>query len=814
MVHQHIKVYARIKKELKDKSSVIYEVTKTKKEYEDLMFYPGTSSFLNSCCGFRFYKVFNVDSVQAEVFDTVAIPVIRRQAVVKHTVLLVRQKIMTKEVLFQEVYSIYSNITNTRVTLFEDKKGDAHIRNLNVFPVTTEQEAMRFLFLGDTHRTIAETVSNEFSSRSHCIFTLYINLRDSNSVQLRSSKLHLVDLAGSERISKTHTKGYCLQEAKSINLSLHFLQQVILALSESNRTHIPYRNSMLTHILKDSLNGNCITSMLATLSISQSNIEESISTCRFAQKVSMISTDPIINVLDPQKEIHFLKLKIEDLEKKLSLATGFSNCKPLSKQKMEQYIIEVKSFVGSDKKLITVAPDMSEIQFCFNLLKNEVENKKRKCVQLEDSLVKKTEGISMLNDELLKKDKEILQLKNIIDRIPETPVPLSTIDGRSTISSIDSLNHKMQYLSIEDERILYEKFMSCPEISSELIFYKNALEKQFREAKLCAETIENCQKQINFIKQQLDLPLSWIERNQLIPELEKQQTIYKKTLMDIKNIQSETAHLQSGLKQAEVKSQHKFKVWIQEWSNNKNPRNDFTDRNSKEISYFSNASSDYKFLNNYLGTHEYMDKIRNMNTLNLNSFDNSNDFLNKHYCYNSDTETNDVPSLSCLKKDVYLKPNALSFISEHACCSTNCIHCCEHFNSDSTLPQSCLAPSSEDLVATKDSNGDKDISGDSVCRKESIPSIITLKSGGCTSDEDLFSIKKSLLSVKEDDEIVGDHTYRKVAPEKDVDTYNGIEKYLMETDTLEFREFMKSVALTGIDEIDNEIFCFYRSKFC
>uniref|UniRef100_A0A6P7GX75 Kinesin-like protein KIF6 n=1 Tax=Diabrotica virgifera virgifera TaxID=50390 RepID=A0A6P7GX75_DIAVI len=160
-----------------------------------------------------------------------------------------------------------------RVSLLEDKNGDAHIRNLNVFPVSTEQEAMRLLFLGDTNRKIAETASNEFSSRSHCIFTLYINLRDSSSSNLRSSKLHIVDLAGSERLSKTKTKGPRVREAKSINLSLHYLQHVILALSKSKRTHIPYRNSFLTHMLRDSLNGKSVTSMLATISAKNLNIE-------------------------------------------------------------------------------------------------------------------------------------------------------------------------------------------------------------------------------------------------------------------------------------------------------------------------------------------------------------------------------------------------------------------------------------------------------------------------------------------------------------------------------------------------------------
>ena len=104
------------------------------------------------------------------------------------------------------------------------------------------------------------------------------------------SKLHLVDLAGSERVSKTQVEGNLLQEAKYINLSLTYLEQVIIALNEKSRTgnrvHIPYRNSLMTTILKDSLGGNCRTVMIATISSEIENYEETISTLRFAQRVS------------------------------------------------------------------------------------------------------------------------------------------------------------------------------------------------------------------------------------------------------------------------------------------------------------------------------------------------------------------------------------------------------------------------------------------------------------------------------------------------------------------------------------------------
>jgi kinesin family member 6/9 len=120
----------------------------------------------------------------------------------------------------------------------------------------TEEDALNLLFMGDTNRAIAETPMNMASSRSHCIFTFAIEARMTGGDKVRRSKLHLVDLAGSERVGKTNSSGSVLQEAKYINGSLFFLEMVIVALYEKatkGRQHIPYRNSMMTSVLRDSL---------------------------------------------------------------------------------------------------------------------------------------------------------------------------------------------------------------------------------------------------------------------------------------------------------------------------------------------------------------------------------------------------------------------------------------------------------------------------------------------------------------------------------------------------------------------------------
>lgn len=92
----------------------------------------------------------------------------------------------------------------------------------------------------------------------------------------------------------------------------------MLALSDSKRTHIPYRNSLMTTVLRDSLGGNCLTTMLATLSVDFSNIHETISTCKFSQRVALVKSDAtIIEEYDAAQEIASLKLEIDSLRKQL-----------------------------------------------------------------------------------------------------------------------------------------------------------------------------------------------------------------------------------------------------------------------------------------------------------------------------------------------------------------------------------------------------------------------------------------------------------------------------------------------------------------
>uniref|UniRef100_A0A1I8GSL4 Kinesin-like protein n=1 Tax=Macrostomum lignano TaxID=282301 RepID=A0A1I8GSL4_9PLAT len=260
-----------------------------------------------------------------------------------------------------------------KVTLFEDAGQQIHLKNLSVHPAASEEDALNLLFVGDTNRMIAETPMNQASTRSHCIFTAHLTVKEVGSATVRRAKLHLVDLAGSERVSKTGVNGLLLTEAKYINLSLHYLEQVIVALSERSRSHVPYRNSMMTSVLRDSLGGNCMTTMIATLSVESANLGETISTCRFAQRVAIIKNDAVLNEeLDPSLLISRLRSEVAQLKAEIAALTGEQRDDELTEEELQMCRAAVDAFLADTNAspLASVGFDGRKLGQCFRLIRD------------------------------------------------------------------------------------------------------------------------------------------------------------------------------------------------------------------------------------------------------------------------------------------------------------------------------------------------------------------------------------------------------------------------------------------------------------
>jgi len=177
--------------------------------------------------------------------------------------------------------------------------------------------------LGNSHRATASTLMNDVSSRSHAIFTVtFTQATYSSDLPCETvSKINLVDLAGSERASTTGAEGIRLKEGGSINKSLVCLGNVISALadmsshsSSSKKHYIPYRDSVLTWLLKDSLGGNSKTIMIATVSPAESSYGETLSTLRYASRAKNIVNKPVVNEDPNVKLIRELRAEIRRLK--------------------------------------------------------------------------------------------------------------------------------------------------------------------------------------------------------------------------------------------------------------------------------------------------------------------------------------------------------------------------------------------------------------------------------------------------------------------------------------------------------------------
>ncbi|XP_056610418.1 kinesin-like protein KIF9 isoform X2 [Triplophysa dalaica] len=259
-------------------------------------------------------------------------------------------------------------VNNWTLGVVEEPGGGVSIKGLTLHLVHNEEEALNLLFEGEMNRIIGEHALNKNSSRSHCIFTIHIE-----------------------------SEGQVQREAMYINKSLSFLEQAILALADSRREHVPFRQSKLTHALKDSLGGNCNTVLVANIYGESSQMEETLSTLRFASRMKCVQTKPSINEhIDPvlqvkklQKEIQFLKEELSTYNT-LTYRVGVFN-EILSETQVAEVKSQVQRYLSGSLNDIPIV-NVTQIQEVFAEFKKvvlEKEEKLREQLQLKNTLVEK-----------------------------------------------------------------------------------------------------------------------------------------------------------------------------------------------------------------------------------------------------------------------------------------------------------------------------------------------------------------------------------------------------------------------------------------
>ena len=312
-------------------------------------------------------------------------------------------KLSVMEIYKEVIYDLFTNENNLKII---ENKEKIYIENLSEVYLSSVEEFFDYVELSQKNRKVAETKLNHNSSRSHCIMILEVIQNYKKEKIIKKGTLNLVDLAGSEKVSKTGAVGETLEEAKKINLSLATLGNVIHALTQG-LGHVPFRDSKLTRILKESLGGNYKTYLIVTCSPHSYNLDEIISSLLFAKRVKCIKNKYKINIKYSYEELQNL---VDKLNEKLIIA----NEKILKLSNGEK--INQKEEVSNNNKNKEVKDNHNNIYICHNcdLLSKEKKISEDKIQILMESIQDKDNEISKLKEEIqnMRNNKDNLRNSN------------------------------------------------------------------------------------------------------------------------------------------------------------------------------------------------------------------------------------------------------------------------------------------------------------------------------------------------------------------------------------------------------------------
>lgn len=315
-------------------------------------------------------------------------------------------KICNVAVSYLEVYNeqIRDLLVNSGpLAVREDTQKGVVVQGLTLHQPKSAEEILQMLDYGNKNRTQHPTDVNASSSRSHAVFQIYLRQQDktaSISQNVRIAKMSLIDLAGSERASATNAKGARFREGANINRSLLALGNVINALADpkSKKQHIPYRNSKLTRLLKDSLGGNCRTIMIAAVSPSSMFYDDTYNTLKYANRAKDIKSSLKSNIVsfdshisqyvkicnEQKKEIIMLKEKLRAYEeKKASVLENYDGA-VLSNHQQEEIkrYQEILKNVFANREEIRKEYLKLEMQLKVNTLKIHYQKQCHEQIQL------------------------------------------------------------------------------------------------------------------------------------------------------------------------------------------------------------------------------------------------------------------------------------------------------------------------------------------------------------------------------------------------------------------------------------------------
>ncbi|KAL9098319.1 MAG: hypothetical protein Q9163_006002 [Psora crenata] len=308
----------------------------------------------------------------------------------------------TVEVSYLEIYNervrdLLNPANKANLKVREHPSTGPYVEDLAKLAVRSFEEIEHLMDEGNKARTVAATSMNETSSRSHAVFTLTVTQKrhdiETKMAGEKVAKISLVDLAGSERATSTGATGARLKEGAEINRSLSTLGRVIAALADlstgkkKNMSMVPYRDSVLTWLLKDSLGGNSLTAMIAAISPADINFEETLSTLRYADSAKRIKNHAVVNEDPNARMIRELKEELAQLRSKLSSGAtvgGIAEEQYAADTPLDKQIVSITQADGTVKQVskAEIAEQLNQSEKLYDDLNQTWEEKLEKTEQI------------------------------------------------------------------------------------------------------------------------------------------------------------------------------------------------------------------------------------------------------------------------------------------------------------------------------------------------------------------------------------------------------------------------------------------------
>ena len=401
----------------------------------------------------------------------------------------------TVEVSYLEIYNervrdLLNPSTKGNLRVREHPSTGPYVEDLAKLVVGGFQEIENLMDEGNKARTVAATNMNETSSRSHAVFTLMLTQKkmdtETKMEAEKVAKISLVDLAGSERATSTGATGARLKEGAEINRSLSTLGRVIAALADistpgkkkKGANQVPYRDSVLTWLLKDSLGGNSMTAMIAAISPADINYDETLSTLRYADSAKRIKNHAVVNEDANARMIRELKEELALLRSKLGGgAVGGAGGAVIPGEvydpntPLEKQMVSITASDGTVKKVskADIAEQLSQSEKLLTDLNQTWEQKLQKTEEIHKEREAALEelGISIEKGFIgLSTPKKMPHLVNLSDDplLAECLV-YNLKPGTTTVGNVDTNADNQANIRLNGTRILHDhcKFENAPD---------------------------------------------------------------------------------------------------------------------------------------------------------------------------------------------------------------------------------------------------------------------------------------------------------------------------------------------------------------